>query len=336
MENKFGYLKIPLPMIRLLLVRPGEAENVIRFAVYNMAQEYAANPTNVFRQILWAFYQSNDFDDDEIDPKDDGILEYEINETLLDLWESGKMNVDFERRGFTQSGEFLSDDDCQITELEEYAKTDTDFFDECVLWYRLRQVCKDVGISFDGVTCFKRSLVHFENRVPDNGVFSFVGIEILSRFAQTARSGIVPEYARVQFACYAGIKSIIGQSDYGKGTKQLILARMVGLRSSGEISGFLSKKDQAEANKILKKYSSRKRFKKLLNSLIEYGYLKCCFGVKKSGFCFSTKLTEDDVMEKEISRQVEKMLANNRVQRATQKFARMMTKAKAEIIKNRS
>ena len=321
MENKLGYLKIPLPLIRLLLVRPGEAENVIWFAVYNMAQEYAADPTNVFRQILWAFYQSNDFDDDEIGPKYNGILEDEINDTLLDLWKSGKMNVDFERRGFTQSGEFLGDDDSQITELEEYAKTDTDFFDRCVLWYNLRQVCWNVGIDFEGVARYENARTHFANRVTDNGVFAMVKTDIMTRYAKLSQSKIVPEYERVQFVCNAAIKSIIGTKEYGTASKKLILARMMGKRSStDETPDILTRKEKTEANKIFAKYSSRRQFPKLLNKMLEYGYLKSCIGYGKSGYLVSTKLDENEVIEKVKQREIEKRMAKTRVQNASKKL----------------
>lgn len=321
MENKFGYLKIPLPLIRLLLVRPGEANNVIRFAVYNMAQEYAADPTNVLRQILWAFYQSNDFDDDEIGPKDNGILDDEINETLLDLWESGKMSVDFERRGFTQSGEFLGDYDSQIEELEEYAKTDTNFYDDCVLWYKLRQVCSDVGIPFEGVACYENACSRFANRVTDNGVFAMIKTDIMTRYAKLSQSKIVPEYARVQFVCNAAIKSIIGTKEYGTASKKLIIARMMGKRSSiDETPDILSRKEKTEANKIFKKYSSRRQFRKLLNEMVEYGYLKSCIGNGKSGYIISTKLDENEVIEIFRQREIEKRKAKTRVQNASKKL----------------
>ncbi len=321
MENKFGYLKIPLPLIRLLLVRSGEAENVIRFAVYNMAQEYAADPTNVFRQILWAFYQSNDFDDDGIGPKDNRILDDEINETLLDLWASGKMDVDFVRRGFTQSGEFLGDNDSQIAELEEYAKTDTDFFDRCVLWYKLRQVCLNVGIDFEGVAWYENARTHFANRVTNNGVFAMIKTDIMTRYAKLSQSKIVPEYERVQFVCNAAIKSIIGTKEYGTASKKLIIARMMGKRSStDETPDILSRKEKTEANKIFEKYSSRRQFRKLLNKMLEYGYLKSCIGYGKSGYIISTKLDENEVIEIFRQREIEKRKAKTRVQNASKKL----------------
>ena len=325
MENKLGYLKIPLPLIRLLLVRPGEAENVIRFAVYNMAQEYAADPTNVFRQILWAFYQSNDFDDDEIGPRNDRILEDKINETLIDLWESRELSVDFERRGFTQSGEFLGDYDCQIEELEEYAKTDTNFYEDCELWHKLRQLCSNVGIPFEGVACYENACARFANRVTDNSVFAMIKSDIMTRYAKLSQSKIVPEYERVQFVCNAAIKSIIGTKEYGTASKKLILARMMGKRSStDETPDILSRKEKTEANKIFEKYSARRQFEKLLNKMIQYGYLKSCIGYGKSGYIISTKLDENEVIEIVKQRAIEKRMAKTRVQNASEKLRKTL------------
>lgn len=326
MENVFfGYLKIPLPMIRLLLVRPGEAENVIRFAVYNMAEEYTADPTNVFRQVLWAFYNSNDFDDEGILTKDNAILPDAINNTLLDLWQEGKLDVDFERRGFTKSGEFLGDYDCQIEELEEYAKTDTNFYEDCELWYKLRQVCSNVGIPFEGVACYENACTRFANRVTNNGVFAMVKTDIMTRYAKLSQSKIVPEYERIQFVCNAAIKSIIGTKEYGTASKKLILARMMGKRSSkDETTDILTRKEKTEANKILAKYSSRRQFVKLLNKMLEYGYLKSCIGYGKPGYLVSTKLDENEVIEKVKQREIEKRMAKTRVQNASKKLHEML------------
>lgn len=343
--NIKGYIKLPLPFIRLLLVKPEETGNVIRYAVYKMALNYDADTRNVFRQVLYVYYQTHIFEDDwnesayveYVTSKPDSCLPDDICSKIEELWQDNKLSLDFDRKGFDHEGTFLSSDVDQISEIEDYASTDETFFDKCATWYKIRQVCSNIGISLEDVNLYEISYNRFAQYNMDNDIFAYVNTSIILRYYNNSRSGRISELERVQFACYAGIKSIVGLNDYWKASKELILARMMGLKSSGEITTeILNRKERTEANRIYKKYSKRRQFVGLLNKMLEYNYIKCCFGKKKSGYCLSTKLTEDEVMKREVESERNKILARSRVQSASDKFAQMLQSMKSETLSNSS
>ena len=104
----------------------------------------------------------------------------------------------------------------------------------------------------------------------------------------------------------------------------MILARMVGLRSGTDLSeDFLAKKCREEIKRIIEKYSRRRKFVGLLNDMVEYGYLRTCFGRRKSGYYFSTKHSEQEVMQMVMQADEYKRIASTRVQTASAKFAAM-------------
>ena len=341
--NIKGYIELPLPFIRLLLVKPEETGNVIRYAVYKMTSNYDADTSNIFRQVLYVYYQTHIFDVDYnesatveyVTSKPDSCLPDDICSKIEELWQDNKLSLDFDRKGFNYEGNFLSWGDNQIAELEDYASTDATFFDKCATWYKIRQVCSNIGIPLEDVNVYEISYNRFASYNIDDDIYVYVNTTIILRYFNNSRSGRISELERVQFACYAGIKSIVGLKDYWKASKELILARMMGLRSSGEITTeILNRKERTEANRIYKKYSQRRRFVGLLNKMLEYGYIKCCFGKKKCGYCLSTKLTEDEVMERELEIERNKILARSRVQSASDKFARKMQLMKSETLGN--
>lgn len=340
--NIRGYLKLPLPFIRLLLVKPEETGNVIRYAVYKMASNYDADTPNVFRQILYVYYQTHI----DVDYNGSATVEYvtskpynclpdDICNKIEELWQDNKLSLDFDRKGFDLEGSFLSDD--EISELEDYASTDATFFEKCVKWYKIRQVCSNIGIPLEDVNLYEMAINRYAPYNINNDIFAYVNTSIILRYYNNSRSGRISEIERVQFACYAGIKSIVGLNDYWKASKELILARMMGLKSSGEITTeILNRKERTEANRIYKKYSHRRQFVGLLNKMLEYGYIKCCFGKKKSGYCISTRLTEVEVMRREVESERNKIMARTRVQSASDKFALMMQSMKSETLGNSS
>ena len=97
-----------------------------------------------------------------------------------------------------------------------------------------------------------------------------------------------------------------------------------------------TKNKKTEARRIVEKYSQRK-FKDLLNSMLQYGYLSCCFSRRGNhgGWYFSTTMTEQEVMNDLLQKEYEKAIANSRVQNASRKFQNRL-KTMKENISNRA
>lgn len=321
--TKFGgYLKIPLPLIRLLLVRPKEAENVMGYAIMATAYNHDADVNNIYRQILYLYtvgLQSANYAS-YFALKED-VLD-EIEEGLRNLVENCENCEDYEysRKGWQGDGGF---DDSNIDELKNLIPYESAIFERAEMWYKLRQVCQNIGVKQLPTSVYQSAYEHISSYNVSCDIFGYINVQMLQKYADKAQNGIY-ECERVQFACYCGIKSIIGLDDYGRASKDLILARMVGLRSGTDLSeDFLAKKCREEIKRIIEKYSRRRKFVGLLNDMVEYGYLRTCFGRRKSGYYFSTKYSEQEVMLMVMQADEYKRIASTRVQTASAKFAEM-------------
>lgn len=334
-SRDYGYIKIPIPFIRLLLVKPSEAEHVIRYAVYSMSLKVETDTTNILRQILYVFYHTHELQtsdgSDSITLRPNCHFPAEISREIISLWEDDELELDFEKNGFGGDGEFLNDDDNLFTlsTLGHYSSSHDSFWDACKRWYQINQICNLVGILMEDLSVYTAAFQHYAQYSISEEVYALVKTEIIQKYATRAKSGLIPEYERVQFACYAGIKSIIGLNDYYTANKELILARMMGLKCSDELTpDFLARKERTEANKIYNKYSKRRQFEKLLNDMLRYGYIKCCFSKRKLGYCISTRYDDYHIMKIELQKYAQKKSACTRMQNASRKYAQMIQKAK--------
>lgn len=327
-----GYIKIPLPFIRLLLVTPKETANVIRWAVYDMAvNDCIVETDDILKSVLYAYYKTY-IHNKEYEEPEESSLDPDISKRMTELWENNRLQLDFERDGFDAEGNFTFEG---LEDLTKYADTDNAFLERCEMWYKTRLVCKDNGLRHEDVNMYLSANNRFSDFEIDRKPFAFVNTSIILRYKKLSESGSMPEFERVQFTLYAGIKSIIGLDDYKCASKQLMLSRMVGLKGCSNLkTELLSKKERTEANRIYKKYSQRRQFEKLLNNMLEYGYLKSCFGKKKLGYCLSTKISEKEVMERELAKEEKKLLAHTRVQRATQDFEQRRQEMKRKVLEN--
>ena len=152
-SKDYGYIKIPLPFIRLLLVKPSEAEHVIRYSIYRMSLKVDTYTTNVLRQVIYVFYHTHELKtssdgSDSITLRPGCHFPTEISHQIISLWEDDKLELDFDKNGFGGDGEFLNDDDNLFTlsTLEHYSSSHDFLGDACKHWYQISQICNLVGI----------------------------------------------------------------------------------------------------------------------------------------------------------------------------------------------
>ena len=322
--ESLGYIQLPVPFIRLLLVRPKEAQDIIRYCIYMKSLDCDAENTDVCRQVLYVFYHTHELDTSgtNIILRPGCYFPSIISREIIALWNQGKLELDFDRNGFGADGEFLdnscSEDWFALPILEQYAYCNDSFSSACKQWYRIRQVCDMLGTQMEDVSIYKAAYEHYSQYNIPPRPYASIKVTMLERYR-----GLSQEHERVQFACFAGIKSIVGIKDYCTASKGMILARMIGKNSSSEkpTVELLNKKERAEINKIYKKYSQR-RFEKILDDLLRYNYIRCCFPRRKYGYYISTKLYADTIISRVLEDDSTKNHNNSLVRRGKEEFYR--------------
>lgn len=344
MDKNKSYLKIPLPLIRELLVSPKSARDIIRYAVYWQANKPLSEKErlNAVRQALYEFclhfYIDCDYNGEWDITERDGCkkpctIPPSIIREIQSNIESDSVFDDVSHTLFAKDyGETKQIDDEAVFKLLSAIYKET--IDDICLWYKIRQFCQNTEagnfqMEFVELDSFKQAWAKYQT--VNNEVWGYVPFDMMEKYAIKAEKGIVPEYERVQLACFIGLKSIMGAQPYAKTYKEQILARMIGCRGKNDFEGEMNTKNKkTEARRIVEKYSQR-RFKDLLNSLLQYGFLRCCFsrkGRKNGGWYFSTSMSEHEVMKDVLQKESEKDFANSRVQVASRVFQNQLQKMK--------
>ena len=141
-EN-YRYVKIPIPLIRLMLVKPRESENVLRYAVYSHALGIDADETDVFRQIIYVCCHKH------------GVgIPHEVMNEIEQLEEKEFLSIGYDMGGFTGNGDF---DYEPVYDLENYADRDKPFKELCVRWYQISQVCNFLGLQQEEVYVYEEA-----------------------------------------------------------------------------------------------------------------------------------------------------------------------------------
>lgn len=311
------YIKVPLPFTRLLLVNPKQAWDVILFCVYRDAMEKAINATK--EEIVAA-------------------AEYAL------MWAGSGADIpDILRENLSAYNGLLADGADEETEasLLARARDNPEFLDTLIMWQHIADVSQRGGVYQYDITIYKDAYERWMKYKPftpyapcgntkdPKPIFAYAGLHVLIRFANLAiKHRIVPEWERVQLACYLAIKSIMGAKAYTSATKEHILARMMGLRNKDEIAPeILMRKERTDANKIYKKYSRRRQFTNLLERMITYNYLACCIGRRKGGYLLSFFLPDSEVIRRESAKAGGQECT--RLQASSRKYEDAMSRAKS-------
>ena len=311
------YVKVPLPFTRLLLVNPKQAWDVIFFSIYLDAQEKAINATN--EDIIRA-------------------AEYAL------MWAGSGADIpDILRENLSAYNGLLADGADEETEasLLQRARDNPEVLQTLITWQHIADISQRGGIYQYDITIYKEAFERWikyksfkpydprSNTKDPKPIYAYAGLHVLIRFANLAiKHKIVPEWERVQLACYLAIKSIMGAKAYTSATKEHILARMMGLRNKDEIAHeILMKKERTEANKIYKKYSRRRQFTNLLERMITYNYLACCIGRRKGGYLLSFRLPDSEVIRRESAKAGGQECT--RLQASSNKYEDAMNRAKS-------
>ena len=304
------YVKVPLPFTRLLLVNPKQAWDVILFCVYRDAMEKAINANN--EDIIRA-------------------AEYAL------MWAgSGAQIPDILQENLSGYNGLLADGTDEETEasLLQRARDNPEFLETLIKWQHIADVSQRGGIYQYDMNIYKDAFERWikykpflaydprSNTKDPKPIYAYAGLHVLVRFANIAiKSRIVPEWERVQLACYLAIKSIMGAKAYTSATKEHILARMMGLRNKDEIAPeILMRTERTEANKTYKKYS--RKFDELLERMVEYKYLSCCIPRDKGGYLISFFLPDAEVTRRECDKATRK--AASRLQASSRAYKEAM------------
>lgn len=255
MENKsdFKYITIPLSSIKRLYTHPKTAINdifdigILQVSKYENIEEYSA-----IKQVLYCYYREYD-----------KLTRY-LKEMFEYLIDNGYFSPDEDYNGFS-GNEFDPEDD--ILSIRTYINQahDKEFKDAIMQYHAVRQVKGVLNISFNTghiIDCANK----LKSQVPEKDVLVTIKTDMMFDYLNNKKTA----YEIDIFACYLGIRSILGKKEFCYTTRNMILCRMIGCKSKMDIN---TTRKTKELRKTYDNYSKKRQMSKILDDLAAMNFI---------------------------------------------------------------
>ena len=236
--NKTKYVQFPLYLLRGLFDNKDQVLNdIFKYGIYKFSKTITNDPHNVAKQTMYGFYR--------------GVLTDDLLNLMQDYVNSGKIDIDEDYNGFSGS-EF--NPETEINQLLELFIQDDNFKDKAIEYYQIKVAYDFLGITGNYDNCIKRGQ-KIESQIPDKEPMPMVSKTLLFQFRDHSKT----EFDLMQFACYVGVRSILGKKKYSRTNKKMILCRAFGYSSIKHLPD--------ELPELFKKYSKRYHIDRVINFL---------------------------------------------------------------------
>lgn len=254
MKNKsdFKYITVPLSVIKRLYTHPKTAmSDIFDIGIYNTAKYQDVDETNSIKQTLYCYYR--------------GGLTKELHSRFDELVENEVFSPDLDYSGFRDGDLGVFNPDDEIEGIREYLEGDLEFRDMILDFHALRQVKDILGITFN-IESVLENIEKIKKILPEKDALVTIKKEMMFDYYKNKKTA----YEIDMFACYLGIRSILGKKEFCFTTRKMILCRMIGCKSSKDIKDATKVK---ELKKVYESYSIDYRMTKLLDNLVVNNFI---------------------------------------------------------------
>lgn len=255
MKNKsdFKYITVPLSAIKRLYTNPKTAiEDIFYIGILQVSKYEDIDETAAIRQLLYCYYrESNE-------------LTHYLKLKFETLIADDVFIPDEDYNGFS-GDEFNPEDD--IYSIGSYIEDnqDTEFQKAIMEFHAVRQLKGVFNMKFNTGSIIDKGNKLIAN-LPDGDALITIKTDMMFDFYKNKKTA----YEIDMFACYLGIRSILGKKEFCFTTRKMILCRMIGCKSSKDIKDATKIK---ELKKVYESYSIDYRMTKLLDNLVVNNFI---------------------------------------------------------------
>ena len=252
---------IPVPMITVLYNSPNAYNEVLSYGLYHSAQKQKENFDGALKQVIYNWYKHKD------------RLTLSLRERLQSMIDEGVWGEDEDYQGFVGCNNDTFNPEYEMSDLQEYCKEDIDFREEIIVWYNLKQFLEAAGFGAEKLGVAITNVIKDAKKYDDfdGQPYAMVSPNLLLDYMNKHPK----EKDRVRLAMVLAIQSIIGDKKVAATNKNLIVARMMGCKSSRDLETTIGGNEKLK--EIFDIYTTRKKFDGLRDELLGYGFLKCWY-----------------------------------------------------------
>lgn len=256
MNEDYKYIRFPLSLIRGLYDSfPMGFVVFLRVGIYILSQDMKVDEINALKQALYCYYRKG--------------LTASLQRQFDILLKKGFISEEAEYTRF-KNHEFVPEVD--LYGLSKALIEDQALHDEIIEFHRVRQATSFLKMDLPTeltITSYKYLFDIYGGFVKQPYVS--MKTDLLLEYSGKLHS----ESEIMLFTTFAGIKSIIGNSEYAGTTREMIICRMFGASNQQALAEVL--KDEF-TKAMYDKYSKRYQFEKLLDELVARGFIQSKIG----------------------------------------------------------
>ena len=267
-EPTASYIKVPLPMLRLLIKDKRYISDVIANGVYLTAMTQKVSKANAALQLIYEIHRGGYNSrvslpawvrtNLESIEKISGVSELD---EIMDFSGDGDRCGNRHFMPLDENGDYAKD------RILEYCNTH-DFFDKNIVeFHKLRQAAAQFNFTWIDVDGIKK--VHEKYKRFDNDVFAYANIDVMLKYKND-----IDQKTDDDMACllmYMAYKSIIGEKKIVRASNSMVLARMVGADGRDKLENILAK--HPHAKKFYERYSQKEHFNRIKRMVSKYKFI---------------------------------------------------------------
>ena len=306
-EPTARYIKVPLPMFRLLIKDKRYISDVIANGVYLTAMTQKVSKANAALQLIYEIHRGGY--NSSVSLPTWVRTNLELIEQISGIDEIDEIQ-DFD--GVGDRGEhrhFMPIDengDSVMDRILEYCNTH-DFFDKNIVeFHALRQAAALFNFTWIDVDGIKK--VHEKYKRFDNDVFAYANIDVMLKYKND-----IDRKSEDDMACllmYLAYKSIIGDKDVARANTELVTARMVGAKGRDELEGILTKHNHTK--QFYDRYAKREVFERIRGMISKYKFIPRIQTIPGKPGLGTFVSCDRDISDKKFAEKIRKMVEEER------------------------
>lgn len=320
------YIKVPLPMFRLLIKDKRKISDVIAYGVYLTAMAQKVSIVNAALQLIYVIRNPQNSNRRVEIPTWLKVCLTSLQSELGMADEEPELNNGFikESTDWVRYCPHTPDDEDAQEIVLDYCRNNKFFADNVVEFHALRQAAE--WYNFQRIDIDGMLKIHHKYKQFDNDVFCYANIEIMYKYLNDIDKKTDDDIATLLM--YMAYKSIIGEKKIVRASNSMVLARMVGAKGRNELADILAK--QPHAKKFYERYSQKERFNRIKGMVSKYKFIPRINSIPCKAGLGTFVSCDHNISDKEFAEKIKMLVDDERKKKNRERVARYRAKYKQD------
>lgn len=320
--NEARYIKVPLPMFRLLIKDKRKISDVIAYGVYLTAMTQKVSIVNAALQLIYVIRNPQNSNRRVEIPTWLKVCLTSLQSELGMADEEPELNNGFikESTDWVRYCPHTPDDEDAQEIVLDYCRNNKFFADNVVEFHALRQAAE--WFDFEYMKIDDMIKVHNKYKNLDNELFAYANIQIMLDYLKDINNKTEDDMACLLM--YMSYKSIIGEKKIVRASNSMVLARMVGADGRDKLEDILAK--HPHAKKFYERYSQKEHFNRIKGMVSKYKFIHRINSIPGKAGLGTFVSCDHNISDKEFAEKIKMFVDDERKKKNRERVARYRAK----------